>query len=107
MLPLAFRQENPSACFGQAIVGHTRNSDRFSVFHAFCDTRNLHAHNSYKVPMFDDLVTFRKVNKQHVHESQRYYILSGFAPIHVKFWVSRDAVADSDHFPVFADIAAL
>eukprot|EP00972_Heterocapsa_arctica_P036943 5438793-Heterocapsa_arctica.AAC.1 len=91
MLPHAFLQATPSECFGPAIFGHARNSDRFSLFHAFCGTWNLHAHNTFHVPLFNDLVTFRKTNRQHVHESQRDYILSDFLPCQVKSWASRDA----------------
>eukprot|EP00972_Heterocapsa_arctica_P008084 1182251-Heterocapsa_arctica.AAC.1 len=107
MLPRAFLQYRPSACFGPAIFGNSRNGDRFNSFHAFCETWNLRAHNTFHVLLFEDLVTFRKVNRLHVHESQRDFILSDFAPAQVKSWASRAAGGDSDHFPVFADIVAL
>eukprot|EP00972_Heterocapsa_arctica_P091092 13441123-Heterocapsa_arctica.AAC.1 len=107
MLPRAFLQDRPSACFVPVIFGDARNGDRFNIFHAFCGAWNLHAHNTFHVPLLDDLVTFRTVNKLHVHESQRDYILSDFMPAQVQSWASRDAGGDSDHYPVFADIVAL
>eukprot|EP00972_Heterocapsa_arctica_P013648 2014386-Heterocapsa_arctica.AAC.1 len=90
-----------------AIYEEARNSDRFNIFHAFCDTWNLHAHNTFHVPLFNDLVTFRKANRLRVHESQRDYILSDFVPSQIKSWASRDTGGDSDHYPVFADLVAL
>eukprot|EP00972_Heterocapsa_arctica_P004727 701176-Heterocapsa_arctica.AAC.1 len=91
MLPRMFLQDSPSACFGPAIFGDSRNGDRFKICHAFCKNWTLHAHNTFHVPLFVDLVTYREVNRLRMHESQRDSILSDFAPAQVKSWAARDA----------------